>query len=164
MHRSIVFTLACFSLTGGKLHAQRLAEPRFRAAIPAPALSVNAFPAIAPRRAHPALLLLGGVLGGAAGVLGGAAIGVKATQDDCENCFFNGLVYGSVAGGSALLPLGVHLANGRRGSYGTSLLASLAIGAAGLGTALATNEGGVMIAVPVLQLVSSVVIERRTSR
>jgi hypothetical protein len=44
------------------------------------------------------------------------------------------------------------------------LLASLGIGAAGLGVAIASQEGAVMLAVPVLQLVSSIAIERKTAR
>jgi hypothetical protein len=58
----------------------------------------------------------------------------------------------------------VHLANGRKGSYGQSLLASLAIGAVGFAATLASDQGAIMIAVPVVQLVASIGIERATSR
>jgi hypothetical protein len=91
-------------------------------------------------------------------------IGGKLTEHDCEDCGLVGVVYGGIVGGSAFLPLGVHLANGRRGNFGLSLLTSLAIGAAGLGVAYATNEGAVMLPVPVLQIVSSILIERRTEK
>jgi hypothetical protein len=111
----------------------------------------------------PVVLALGGVLAGTAGTFGGAWVGNEITRDACEDCFIEGVIYGGVAGGSALLPLGVHLANGRRGNYGASLLASLGIGAAGLAVAVASQEGAVMLAVPVLQLISSIAIERGTA-
>jgi hypothetical protein len=115
-------------------------------------------------RDNTALMVVGGVAGGAAGVLAGGIIGAKVRENACEDCFLPGLVYGAIAGGSAALPLGVHLANGRRGSFGTSLLASLAIGGAGLGLATLTGEYGVIVALPVAQIASSVAIERSTSR
>ena len=113
----------------------------------------------------PVLLALGGLGAATVGTFAGAVIGSRlTTRYPCENCGLEGLVYGGVAGGSALLPLGVHLANGRRGNYGTSLLTSLGIGAAGLAVAVASQEGAVMLTVPVLQLVSSIAIERATAR
>jgi hypothetical protein len=150
----------------GAVQAQRLSDPvfaRLAAASPTSAtgLSAAAIPSVKPT--SPAVLALGGVLGGAAGAFAGGIIGAKAT-DTCEDCALVGLAYGFVAGGSAALPLGVHLANHRRGNYGLSLLASLAIAAAGFGTTLATHDARPMIAVPVLQLVSSIAIERATTR
>jgi hypothetical protein len=111
------------------------------------------------------LLALGGLGAATVGTFGGALVGAKATtRYPCEDCGLEGLIYGGVAAGSTLLPLGVHLANGRRGNYRAALLASLGIGAAGLGVAIASQEGAVMLAVPVLQLVSSIAIERKTAR
>jgi hypothetical protein len=101
-------------------------------------------------------------VGGAVGVFAGALAGAKLTAHDCEDCALIGAVYGAMAGGSALLPLGVHLANQGRGNLGLSLLSSLAIGAVGLGVASATNSAVVMLPVPVLQIVSSMLIERKT--
>jgi hypothetical protein len=112
---------------------------------------------------HPALLVLSGVLGGAAGLVGGALAGARITQDDCEDCGLVGGIYGGVAGWSTGIPLGVHLANGRRGKLLPSLLASLAIGGAGLGVAVAANKADLLIPVPVAQLVTSILIERSTS-
>jgi len=90
-------------------------------------------PSVTLRRSpSPVLLALGGLGAATVGTFTGAAIGARlTTRYPCEDCGLEGLVYGGVAGGSALLPLGVHLANGRRGNYGASLLASLGIGAAG---------------------------------
>jgi hypothetical protein len=160
---------ALFALLAGVtpgLHAQRIPAPlpagwEEATTPPDPGRLGRGMPS---QRPSTVALLAGGLLGGAVGVFTGAVVGGKATEDDCEDCVLEGVVYGGVAGGSALLPLGVHIANGRRGGYAKSLLASLAIGGAGLGAALAANEGGVLVVVPVLQLVSSILIERGTSR
>lgn len=59
---------------------------------------------------------------------------------------------------------GVHLANRRRGNYALSLLASAAIGAAGVLAVDAANDGWPLISVPIAQLISSILIERATAR
>ena len=73
-----------------------------------------------------------------------------------------GPLYGLAAGVSSGIPLGVHFSNGGRGDHLPSLLASLAIGGAGLGLAIAANEPALLLAVPVLQLASAIGIEERT--
>jgi hypothetical protein len=151
------------ALPAGAAHAQRLAAPMFPSEPGEPAAPRTAAAVPVGKRQSPAVLVVGGVLGGAAGAFAGGIIGAKAA-DNCGDCALEGLAYGLVAGGSAALPLGVHVANGRRGNYGLSLLASLAIGGVGFGATLASHENGIMIAVPVLQLISSIVIERRTTR
>lgn len=111
-------------------------------------------------------LVVGGVVGGGVGLGAGALIGGVLGGGDkiCgdDPCGFQEAILGAIGGEVALLPLGVHLANGRRGKYLPALAASAAI--AGLGIALSGNgdRGEVMIAVPVLQLVSSILIERGT--
>jgi hypothetical protein len=163
MRRAVLSLTLLLGLPAGAVHAQRLADPVFAnlAASPAPAPAPPVTPA--GKQASLGVMALGGVLGGAAGAFAGGIIGAKAA-DTCEDCALEGLIYGFVGGGSAALPLGVHLANHRRGNYGLSLLASLAIGAVGFGTTLATHgDGRLMIAVPVLQLVSSIAIERTTA-
>jgi hypothetical protein len=155
-----------FGLLGpltGALSAQRLQPSRF------PTLDSAVADRAAPNRPRPirpdgALLAAGGVLGAVAGLFGGAWIGAGMTESDCDDCGIVGAVYGGIAGGSAFLPLGVHLANDRRGRYGPSLLASLAIGAAGLGLASATEEWRIMLGVPIVQIASSIAIERGTAR
>lgn len=154
--------LTAMVLPVGAAQAQRLRPPPTATATAGPAPADLRLRSLPRSRDNTAALVLGGVAGAAAGMLVGGVAGVKSYEGHCEDCFLPGLFYGAVAGGSAALPLGVHLANGRRGSYGTSLLASLAIGGAGIGLAAATNEYGVMLAVPVVQLVSAVLIERRT--
>jgi hypothetical protein len=112
----------------------------------------------------PVWLVTGGVLGGAAAGFGGMYSGALITQDDCEDCAIVGAIYGLVAGVSTGIPLGVHFTNGGRGDLKKSLLTSLAIGGIGLGVAHMTGEPGIMFGIPVLQLVSSVAIERATGR
>jgi hypothetical protein len=143
------------------LRAQRLAPNRFPSVDDAPGEPVsNASNRVA--GTHPGLLVLSGVLGGAAGLVGGAFAGARITRDDCDDCGLVGGVYGGIAGWSTGIPLGVHLANGRRGKLLPSLLASLAIGGAGLGAALAANKAELLIPVPVAQLITSILIERST--
>jgi hypothetical protein len=165
MHRAILSLVLLLGVPASSMCAQRLANPVFSNLAAAAPGSAPAAPGIpAGKQTSPGVMALGGILGGAAGALAGGIIGAKAA-DTCEDCALEGLLYGFVAGGSTALPLGVHLANHRRGNYGLSLLASLAIGAVGFGTTLATHgDGRILIAVPVLQLVSSIAVERATSR
>jgi hypothetical protein len=147
------------------LEAQRLAPSPFRSvedSLPSARPSPSAV--VVRPSTHPALLAMGGVLGGAAGLVGGAWVGEHFTEDQCDDCGLVGAAYGAVAGVSAGLPLGVHVANGRRGRLLPSLAASFAIAGAGLGAAALTNTYEIMVPVPALQLISSILIERSTAR
>lgn len=110
---------------------------------------------------------LGGILGGAVGFAGGALIGLYA--DDCYKhggesslfCNFDtGLVVGSTSG-AVLLATGVHLGNGRHGSFKNDLLVSVLIGGVGLGTALAAESPTMLFSVPIVQLIGTVYMERK---
>jgi hypothetical protein len=162
MRRTILALMLGLATVATPGKAQRLASPLSPQSDTPAATRIVSQPYARPARS-PVVLALGGVLAGTAGTFGGAWIGNEITKDACEDCFLEGLIYGGVAGGSALLPLGVHIANGHRGNYGASLLASLGIGAVGLAVAVASQEGAVMLSVPVLQLVSSIAIERATA-
>lgn len=165
MRGTIAVTLALLSFTVSAGQAQRLSpRPSERPAGPGPSLAKSAIHVPTAPSPSPTLLVLGGIAGGAVGVFTGAIVGGRLTEHDCEDCGLVGAADGAVAGGSALLPLGVHLANRGRGNLGRSLLASLAVGAIGWGATLATNKGELMLAVPVLQVATSVIIERATSR
>lgn len=120
-------------------------------------------------------LVTGGVLGGAAGLavggLAGAMVGSntcldEGNPDSCRGA--EGMFIGGLAGETLSIPLGVHLANGRAGRLLPSMLASAAITAAGAAAVAATESDGVLVgaavAVPVLQLATSVLIERATTR
>jgi hypothetical protein len=112
-------------------------------------------------------MILGGLLGGAIGFFGGGFAGAVINDtDDSEDdlAALAGFALGAVIGETLTLPLGVHVANRRQGNYGLSLLASAAI--TGVGIALATSGDDrleYLIPVPVLQLFSSILIEKRTS-
>ena len=111
-------------------------------------------------------LVLGGVLGGGVGLglgaLVGGALGGGDTLCGDDPCGLAEAIFGAIGGEVTLLPLGVHLANGRRGNYLLSLLASAGVAAGGLALAGGGDRGEVLVAVPVLQLVSSILIERGT--
>ena len=157
--------LALLALLAVPLRAQRPAPalPHYRATLPVPtARSTSRGEAGIPAMA------IAGVIGGTVGVFGGGLIGsaVGGGNAICgdDACGLEEAVYGAILGESVLLPLGVHLANGRRGNYGLSLLASVGIGALGILAVDASNDGIPLLVVPVAQLITSIAIERTTSR
>ena len=113
-------------------------------------------------------MILGGLVGGAVGFfVGGFAGALINDTDDSEDdlAALAGFALGATVGETIALPLGVHLANHRQGNYGFSLLAAAAI--TGVGIAIATSgedQLEYLIPVPALQLVSSILIEKRTTR
>jgi len=107
-------------------------------------------------------MMLGGILLGAGGLIGGALIGQHLEGAPCEDCIL-GPFFGALAGESLAIPLGVHLGNRGRGDVGPALAASLGIAAAGLGAAVLSREGGVLLAIPVLQIAASIAIEHHTA-
>jgi hypothetical protein len=115
-------------------------------------------------------LALGGVAGGVAGFFAGGYGGVAIAEatDDCPSddywCGIGAAFTGAAIGSAAAIPLGVHLANRSRGNYGRSVAVSAGIGALGILAAIAAESGEVLVAIPVAQIVSSVLIERATSR
>lgn len=125
---------------------------------------------------------LGGLLGGALGVLAGGLAGGGITSRDCESgnpdqCLglaLPGMVWGAAVGHTLAIPVGAHLANGRRGSLPRSLLVSGGIFAAeALAIAALVQDGrtthgalarGILVGTPFVQLVTSVLIESRRPR
>ena len=123
----------------------------------------------------------GAVLGGAAaGVIGGLVGGSLTSRgcdfgnpDACLGQAFPGFVWGVGAGTTLGVPLGAHLGGGRRGNLPRSLLMSSALFAAEVvALNLLVDDGqtqhgeavrAIVIAVPVLQVVSSVYIERSSA-
>jgi hypothetical protein len=125
-------------------------------------------PDFAQSRSTPAMAA-GGLIGGAVGALGGFYVGaVLGSDDDDDDLDFLGTgVAVATIGEGLLLPLGVHIANGSRGSYMTSGLVSLGLAAGGL-LALETAHYDppaapiILVAVPIAQLAASIAIERAT--
>ncbi|MBK6423326.1 MAG: hypothetical protein IPF77_14140 [Gemmatimonadetes bacterium] len=164
--RPYQLSLAALALVALPLVAQRPAAglPRYRASPLVP----GALRPAAPARASVTGMVLAGVTSGAIGLAGGGLIGsaVGGGNAICgdDACGLEEAVYGAIIGESVALPLGVHLANRRRGNYGLSLLASVGIGALGILAVDSSNDGWPLLAVPIGQLVSSILIERATSR
>ena len=105
-----------------------------------------------------AILVGGGIVGGAAGLVGG----YLATPEAWRGSEYapTGAIIGAVLGEALLLPLGVHLANEGRGDYRRSALIS--VGIAGAGLLLAVPTLGIsLLAVPPIQLFQSIQAERR---
>jgi hypothetical protein len=121
----------------------------------------------------------GAILGGAIGVALGGLAGGAFTSSKCEGgnpdaCIgptFLGILWGGGIGHTVAIPLGAHLAGGRRGALVPSMLTSAAIfGAEILVLRSAVKDGhyvhkntaiGVVIAAPILQIISSVAFEVR---
>jgi hypothetical protein len=163
--RTVLTLLGLFALAA-PLAAQR---PSVRwARWEAPALGSARGSASRPHGATTVGMIAAGVGGGTVGFFAGGFIGYElgggslVCGDDA--CGLEEAAYGAIAGESVLLPLGVHVANRRQGNYGLSLLASAAIGGLGILAVNASHDGIPLIVVPVAQLVSSVLIERATSR
>jgi hypothetical protein len=106
------------------------------------------------------------VFAGAIGAVAGFVVGAVALQSrscgelDCWVPAF----YAAMAGESLGVPVAVHLANGRQGRSRPALLASLAIGAGGLGVAMLCHDPRLLLAIPIGQIASSVAIEQSTAR
>ncbi len=164
MIRAALFGLI---ITASPLAAQQRAAafsrwevPRLQSAIPARDRGSSGGSALG--------MVGGGVLGGAVGLVAGGLVGAAIGGGNAicgdDACGLEEAAYGAIIGEATLLPLGVHLANRRRGNYALSLLASAAIGAAGVLAVDAANDGWPLIPVPIAQLITSIVIERATAR
>lgn len=106
--------------------------------------------------------IFGGIGLGALGALGGWALGQGLTNSG------EGAVIGAAILESALLPIGVHRGNQRRGDLYLAQLASYGVGIVGTVIVLADYKKTTLhltsILAPVAQLVLSMAIERSTSR
>ncbi len=109
-----------------------------------------------------------GLLAGTAGFFGGGFVSAaidKASSDGYEEWDgLLGFVIGAPIGESLLLPVGVHLANGRRGDLSLSMFASIGIAAAGMALAASADDAKILVAIPIAQLIACTAIERSTSR
>lgn len=108
---------------------------------------------------------------GLVGAVGGIAVGglvgsqiASCNEFDDEFCGLAGGVAGAAIASTFTIPLAVHLANQSRGSYGYSLAASGLIAGVGWALAYAGDEAAPILLAPLVQIISSVIIERRTTR
>ncbi len=167
--------LLAAALAAPPLAAQQRPSPL--PVLAAPALLAHAAPGTASLDAREGgglpLLAASGLVAGAAGALGGALAGLVAScagrEDENESCYLNSWLWGAAIGESLAVPVGVHLANGRRGSLGLSLLASAGLGALGLALLEETHydpPGAVLVSagIPLAQLVTTIAVERATAR
>jgi hypothetical protein len=112
---------------------------------------------------------VGGLLGATAG-LGLGILGYTALdrQDpclasDCDSRLGTGLVAATV-GLTLGTPLGVHLANSRRGSVMTDLLVSAGVAGLGWAGAALVDDARWLLVIPPGQIAAAVLSERHTSR
>jgi hypothetical protein len=158
--------LAALAFAWAPLAAQRIQPSPFPSLDIGLAHRVDRLPAAGARVPADAVdagkMIGGGLLLGVGGLIGGALIGQHFEGSPCEDCILGAFI-GAVAGESLAIPFGVHLGNRRRGDVGPALAASLGIAAAGLGAAVLSREGGVLLAIPVLQIAASIAIERHTA-
>lgn len=110
--------------------------------------------------------ILGGAVGGFAGLYGGAVAGLLLSNDDGgEWDEFAAALGGAFIGETFLLPAGVHLGNARKGSYGIDLLISVTSGLAGIALgSLIGGDGAGLIAGAGFQLGTVVLAERNRGR
>jgi len=110
--------------------------------------------------------IAGGLLGGSVGFWAGVFIAGSIADKNCDNedvsCLLTGILAGAAIGESVLLPVGVHLGNGRRGNFPLGLAASVGIAGLGVAATAATSEPAFLIPAAVGQLVVGVLLERKT--
>ncbi len=156
--------LLLLSSTAAPLAAQARANPW--QSWHAPSLTPATRPAVQ-REAGTGGLVLAGLTGGTLGFFGGLFLGSaigggnRICGDDA--CGLEEAAYGALIGESTLLPLAIHLANHNRGNYGLSLLASAGIAVVGIAAVSGADDASPLLAVPVAQIVSSILIERATA-
>jgi hypothetical protein len=112
-----------------------------------------------------------GLLTGAAGFVVGGLLGAALVGEYDSSDSWVGALQGAIVGGtigeSLMLPVGVHLANDRRGDLLVTMPTSLAIGAAGAWIGRRLDRTGhawpVLVLTPIAQLAASIGLERHTA-
>ncbi|MGE0352421.1 MAG: hypothetical protein AB7I33_05155 [Gemmatimonadales bacterium] len=161
--RALVFLALLGGLSSSRLAGQVLSQARLGASTPA--MSNDRAPS-APRQpgqARSTSMAFGGTVGGVTGFMAGALV-ASGLSRNCggEFCGLEAAFLGGLIGETLAIPLGVHLANRSRGNFGTALAGSVVSGAAALLLLDATGEGALVLAVPLAQIVTSVLVEGRT--
>lgn len=167
MIKTLGFALLTCATIGSVAHSQQLGASRVAFTLETAATSapVARVPRVAPRDSVPSdgNMVAAGLLAGAAGLFGGAAIGysMERCEPDEWFCGLAGALIGGTVGSTVMVPFGVHLAGGHA-SYGTQLGVSLLVAAGSV--ALAPVTAGIsLLAMPVAQIVTSMDLEHRAA-
>ena len=112
------------------------------------------------------LMVLLGLLAGVIGFLVGGFIGATSCDWNIKEAgCIEDSAYGAIIGASVLMPLGVHLASPLRRRFPPFLVSSLAVGGiAAAGIVASGQSEWILFAIPVVQLIICVAIERRFAR
>jgi len=144
-------------------------QPRSWQAMPTAQLTLAHVGQHVPSHGHPLLLVAGG-LAGYAVTRGLFAMTERLAQGhgDCRPglCLSGVAVVAAALAAPTLVPLGVHLANGSRGDLGANVLASTTVGLGVLliGARSGLSAEGLLVAVPVGQILAAVAAEIIVSR
>lgn len=163
----IVPALVVLTLVGGlgssRLAGQGLSQARLGASTPARIVDRVPSAPREPGQARSTSMAFGGTVGGVTGFMAGALV-ASGLSRNCggEFCGLGAAFMGGLIGETLAIPLGVHLANRSQGNFGTALAGSVVSGAAALLLLDATDEGTFVLAIPLAQIVTSVLIEGRT--
>jgi len=106
--------------------------------------------------------ILGGAAGGFVGMVGGTVIG--ASIDQPSDDITPGMAYGFVAGEMLLLPVGVHVGNGRKGNFLADLAVSAVIGTTAVLVTAVSDDGIPLLIGAAAQYGAVVAVERSTAK
>jgi hypothetical protein len=106
-------------------------------------------------------LIFAGLMGGIGGALAGAMFGASLGGEPCDWCGIVEGLYGATMGFGLGASTGVHFGNQRQGSFGKSVLVTMAIGAVGTFAAIESDKAELLLAIPITQIASAISIERR---
>lgn len=110
------------------------------------------------------LPILGGATGGVVGMYGGLVVGASIENDPNSDDITTGMAVGFLAGEMLMLPVGVHLGNGRKGSFLADLAVSTVIGTSAVFLTAASDNGTPILVGAVAQYAAVVAVERATAR
>src|SRR5690349_14042650 len=115
---------------------------------------------------QPTILLpmLGGATGGVVGMYGGLVVGASIENNPNADDITTGMAVGFLAGEMLMLPVGVHLGNGRKGSFLADLAVSTVIGTSAIFLTASTNDGTPIIIGAAMQYAAVIAVERATAR
>jgi hypothetical protein len=146
------------------LHAQMPAPAHFESWRPAPvptSMPVG-IPDSVRAPANGSGMVMGGITGMFAGYLVGALIGSAAYTDGDGYDQLGAAILGGLVAATFTTPIGVHLGNRGRGSLGSDVLLSAAIGAAGIAAASSTDSGAWLLLLPIGQIIGSAWMEAQS--